>query len=386
VSAVFSVLTPTGRGAVAVVAVASSRATDAVAYYFRANNGRSLAEQRIAAIVYGRWNSDGEDLVVCRRTEELVEIHCHGGSQSVVAIAADLTAQGCEQIPWQDWLARQDDDALKVEAQIALAQATSTRTALILLEQYRGALRQELQAIYNLLLNSDATAEQRLAVLLATAELGMHLTRPWQVVIAGRPNVGKSSLINALVGYRRAIVFDQPGTTRDVVTAATVIEGWPVVLSDTAGMHEASDQIETAGIELAKQRLKNADLVVWVFDAAESQALSYQDLMMQEVNGLGLQLPGKQLLVLNKIDRVSDPNLSGELLATSATTGEGVDSLLIAIANSLVPEVPASGSAVLFTERQEQAMRAGLEFCRAGETARGAEMLAKLLESAPCGK
>jgi hypothetical protein len=60
--------------------------------------------------------------------------------------------------------------------------------------------------------------------------------------------------------------------------------------------------------------------------------------------------------------------------------------LLIAIANSLVPEVPASGSAVLFTERQEQAMRAGLEFCRAGETARGAEMLAKLLESAPCGK
>lgn len=378
-SAVFSVLTPTGRGAVAVVAVAGSRATDAVAYYFRANNVRSLTEQRIASIVYGRWNSDGEDLVVCRRAADLLEIHCHGGSQSVAAIAADLTAQGCEQIPWQDWLARQDDDALKVEAQIALAQAVSPRTALILLEQFHGALRLELEAIRDLLVKGDSTAEQRLAALLATAELGMHLTRPWQVVIAGRPNVGKSSLINALVGYRRAIVFDQPGTTRDVVTAATVIDGWPVVLSDTAGLHEAGDAIETAGIELAKQRLKDADLVVWVFDASETSALSYQDLIAQEVDSLGLQLPEKQLLVLNKIDRISDPNLPGDLIATSATTGAGIDSLLAAIATALVPEVPASGAAVLFNERQQQGVRMALELCRAGNATGAVGVLAELL-------
>ncbi len=378
-SAVFSVLTPTGRGAVAVVAVAGSQATDAVAYYFRANNGRSLTEQRIASIVYGRWNSDGEDLVVCRRAAELLEIHCHGGSQSVAAISADLTAQGCEQIPWQDWLARQDDDVFKFEAQIALAQAASPRTALILLEQYHGALRLELETIHDLLVKCDSTAEQRIAALLATADLGLHLTRPWQVVIAGRPNVGKSSLINALVGYRRAIVFDQPGTTRDVVTAATVIEGWPVVLSDTAGLHEASDAIETAGIELAKQRLKDADLVVWVFDTSESQESTYQELIVQEVHRLGLQLPEKQLLVLNKIDRISDPNLPGDLIATSATTGAGIDSLLAAIATALVPVFPASGAAVLFSDRQQEAVRAALEFCQAGETTRAVGVLAELL-------
>lgn len=378
-STVFSVLTPTGRGAVAVVAVVGPQAIDVVDPYFRANNRRRLSEQRIAAIVYGRWNSDGEDLVVCRRAEDLIEIHCHGGSQSVAAIAADLTAQGCEQIPWQDWLARQDGDALKVEAQIALAQAASTRTALILLEQFHGALQRELQAIHDLLLNNDAAAEERLVDLLATAELGMHLTLPWQVVIAGRPNVGKSSLINALVGYRRAIVFDQPGTTRDVVTASTVIEGWPVKLSDTAGLHEAGDAIETAGIELAKQRLKDADLVVWVFDAAEVQASSYGELVAREVKSLGLQLPTKQLLVLNKIDRISDANLPCDLIATSATTGAGIDSLLAAIATSLVPEVPASGAAVLFNERQQQGVRMALELCRAGNATGAVGVLAELL-------
>jgi tRNA modification GTPase len=252
---------------------------------------------------------------------------------------------------------------------------------LILLEQFHGALRLELEAIRDLLVKGDSTAEQRIAALLATAELGMHLTRPWQVVIAGRPNVGKSSLINALVGYRRAIVFDQPGTTRDVVTAATVIDGWPVKLSDTAGLHEAGDAIETAGIDRAKQRLSDADLVVWVFDASETSALSYQDLISQEVDSLGLQLPEKQLLVLNKIDRISDPNLPGDLIATSATTGAGIDSLLAAIATALVPEVPASAAAVLFNEWQQQGVHSAFEFCQTGEAARAAEVLAELLKS-----
>ncbi len=385
-STVFSVLTPPGRGAVAVVAVAGPLAVEAVKPYFRANNGRSLADQRLAAIVYGRWNSDGEDLVVCRRAEEMIEIHCHGGAQSVAAIAADLAARDCQPISWQEWLARRDSDVLRVEAQTALAEAASPRTASILLEQWHGALRQELQAIQNLLLNGDTTGEHRLAALLATAELGRHLTCPWQVVIAGRPNVGKSSLINALVGYRRAIVFDQPGTTRDVVTAATVIDGWPVVLSDTAGLHAASDTIETAGIELARQRLGEADLVVWVFDASESQPLPYRELVAGEVARLGLQLPARQLLVVNKVDRVSDTNFSGDLMATSATTGVGIDSLLAAIATSLVPVVPAAGAAVLFTDRHEQAVRAALEFCRTGQVVRAAEVLAELLRSSACGE
>ena len=76
-------------------------------------------------------------------------------------------------------------------------------------------------------------------------------SNPWRVVVFGAPNVGKSSLINALAGYERAIVSPTPGTTRDVVTVTTAIDGWPVQLSDTAGFRETQDELESAGIELA---------------------------------------------------------------------------------------------------------------------------------------
>jgi tRNA modification GTPase len=89
------------------------------------------------------------------------------------------------------------------------------------------------------------------------------------VVIAGPPNVGKSSLINALLGYQRAIVFDQPGTTRDVLTATTAIDGWPVELADTAGIREGDDAIETEGVARALAEIRAADLVVEVWDASQ---------------------------------------------------------------------------------------------------------------------
>ena len=81
---------------------------------------------------------------------------------------------------------------------------------------------------------------------------GRHLLTPFDVVLAGPANVGKSSLINALVGYNRAIVYDAPGTTRDVITAETAIDGWPVTLSDTAGLRDSDDPLEMAGVQTAQ--------------------------------------------------------------------------------------------------------------------------------------
>jgi tRNA modification GTPase len=112
----------------------------------------------------------------------------------------------------------------------------------------------------------------QLDALLRWSEFGRHLTQPWQVVLTGVPNVGKSSLINRLLGYSRSIVYAEPGTTRDVVTAATAFDGWPVELSDTAGLRDAAGEIEAAGVERARRHLATADLAIVFSTAAGSCA------------------------------------------------------------------------------------------------------------------
>lgn len=375
---VFSVLTPSGRGAVAVVAVSGTGTTEAVGHSFLAWNGRLLAELPLSKIVYGHWGSrDGEDIVVCRREVDHIEIHCHGGTQSVARIRRDLIVAGCREIPWQAWLERHGDCPISVEARIALASAISRRTALILLDQFHGALRQEVLEIVKQFESDPTAAKRRLEKLLETAELGEHLTRPWQVVVAGQPNVGKSSLVNALVGYQRAIVFDQPGTTRDVVTASTVADGWPIQLSDTAGLHESTDEIEVAGIELARQRLADADLIIWVHDATNGT----NDVCIERQ----MHLPTRQLLVVNKVDLAAGGSTSRGAILTSATEGTGIDDLLVRIVETLVPQVPSRESAILFTERQVRAVKAALESCQAGQFDGAVELLSKLLEVPACG-
>lgn len=374
---VFSVLTPSGRGAVAVIGVRGPQSASVVSQFFVARNGRSLNQQPLSKIIYGHWGS--EDLVVFRRDGSSLEIQCHGGSQSVSAIGVDLAGTGCKEIAWQDWVADESKTSIQGEARIALAEAASYRTAEILVEQWHGALEHELNEIRKLLETEDqAAAEQRLAKLLSTAQFGRHLTQPWRVVIAGKPNVGKSSLINALVGYERAIVFDQPGTTRDVVTASTVIDGWPVTLSDTAGLHASKDELEQAGMELARQRVATADLVVWVIDAATIVENVVDRIMQAEIDELQLSINNTPLIVVNKIDQGAGLKLPPEILATSATTGTGIDRLLTSISERLVPAVLAKGDAVLFTERQRVAVSDAFEQSRQGNDDCAVKMLANL--------
>jgi tRNA modification GTPase len=382
---VFSVLTPSGRGAVAVIGMSGPRATSVVNQFFAARNGRPLEEQPLLKLVYGHWGC--EDLIVFRRDESSLEIQCHGGSQSVSVIAANLAGAGCREIPWRQWIERSCGSSIQTETQIALAEAASFRTAEILLDQWHGALERELHEIRQHLESGDhVVAEQRLARLLSTAEFGQHLTRPWRVVIAGRPNVGKSSLINAIVGYERAIVFDRPGTTRDVVTASTVIDGWPVILSDTAGLHGSEDEIEKAGMKFARERLATADLVVWVLDAMADGSDAWEETANSQIDELQLTLNGITLAVVNKIDQRDGLPVPQGVLATSAITGEGVEQLLAAISNHLVPTVPKKGDVVLFTERQKVAVTDTLWSCRQGDVRGAAETVWNLLHCIKCGE
>lgn len=346
-------LTPPGRGAVAVVELRGVGAAALVAKHFVSATG-AAPDLPLDRIRFGRWhtvNDDaGEELVVCRRGEELFEIHCHGGAAASSAILEGLRQDGCAIVDWTERLAESGDDPIAVEARTTLARATTVRTAAVLVDQLGGALRRALDEVTQLLERGDgATARARLDRLLANAAVGLRLTEPYRVVLTGRPNVGKSSLINALVGYRRAVVFDEPGTTRDVVTAGAVFDGWPIELSDTAGIRSATDELESAGIAAARRRLAEADLVVAVFDLGEPW-FAADDAMLAEHR--------QAIIVHNKADMPTTNDIRRPAgLHVSAVSGTGIDELIATIVARLVPHPPAPGEAVPFTPRQVDELR-----------------------------
>lgn len=344
------VLTPTGRGAIATIRVEGPGAVAIVDGLFCPARGRRLSEPPLGQIVFGTWGStQGEELIVCPRREDCLEIHCHGGVAAVAAVLESLTTAGCRPGTWSEWLARTADDLIEAEALAALTQAPTLRTAAILVDQWHGALRREIAALEAELSEGHAAAAAtRLDALEARVPLGRHLVEPFLVVLAGEPNVGKSSLANRLVGYGRSIVFDQPGTTRDVVTADTALAGWPVRLVDTAGLRLAADTLERAGVQRAREAILRADLVLLVCDA--SRRWSTNDA------ALAAEFPAA-LLVHNKCDRAVRDENRPEGCPVSALVGTGLDDLLSAIGSRLVPEAPPAGAAVPFTARQEQWLR-----------------------------
>ncbi|MBN1854689.1 MAG: GTP-binding protein [Pirellulales bacterium] len=363
-------LTPPGRGAIAVVCVAGPDALAAVDSGFFAVNRKPLAQQPIGRIVFGRWKTSdhhpGEELVVCRCGEDRVEVHPHGGIASVQAVVDWLVHFGCTRLDWKTWLPREEPDPIRAAARTALAYAPTQRTAFILLDQYQGALRRAMDALESTL-QSAGPAEpfrSQCDALLARVELGRHLIRPWHVVLAGKPNVGKSCLANAILGFERALVDTGPGTTRDVVTATTAIDGWPVELSDTAGLRDSPDALERAGIALAEHQLLAADLIVWIEDPTMCESGRTPGDLRSEALSEGVPAGSSMIFAINKIDLLNSqqrsdlrPFLDDRVLAISAKTGEGVDCLLDAISSRLVPNPPQPGAAVPFTEEQVEKLQ-----------------------------
>ncbi len=363
-------LTPPGRGAIATLLIEGPGAVELLARYFRPNHGRAQECRPGGQLLVGRLGAEpGEEVVVRRRSDESVELHCHGGRAAVAMIQEVLAEGGARVVAWRDWLHDHHRDPIAAAAHAALADARTERTAAILLDQYQGALRRAMERIEEALARRDfPSASRQIDALLARAELGRHLTRPWRVVLTGRANVGKSSLINALLGYPRAIVHHRPGTTRDVLSTTAALDGWPVELSDTAGLPEDEDAsgalgfgpseaapcseagsgeadaaLQRAGLRRAGERLAEADLVVLVFDA--SRAFSGVDQSLIET------WPGG-LVVHNKSDLRPAPGPRPAGLSTSALTGAGVEALGRAMAECLVPNPPPLGAGVPFAAEQ----------------------------------
>jgi len=288
----------------------------------------------------------GESVVVCRTAEDRYELHCHGGHAASQAILNCLHDEGIRIQSAIESFAQTQTDPIDTEATLELLKAKTLRTARILMDQKRGALRDALNQIDRALDRADLPEAQRLAQELKSwNEVGRHLTTPFDVLLCGPPNVGKSSLLNRILGYRRAIVHDQAGTTRDLLVEETSIEGWPVRIQDSAGIRTSGDLTEQLGVQRAIEASSSADLQLILVDPAEGWTQAHQGLLDSK--------PHKSMLVLTKADlQLPSPNSLPDCpsLSVSAQTGEGIDELLRAIARGLVPVEPSEKQAVLFTE------------------------------------
>jgi len=377
---IISQLTPSGRGAVASILVAGPQAAGVVSRHFSPASGKALAELPIGRVVFGSFRSMeavAEEVVVGLHAPEHLEIDCHGGAFAAAAVMKRLAQEGAEIVPWQQVAELFELDRLAAEARVALAEARTEKTAAILLEQYHGALQKclgEVASSVESQPDSLAMPMARLQRLLDLAPFGKHLTQPWQVFIAGAPNVGKSSLMNALVGYQRSIVFDQPGTTRDLLTATTALDGWPIELVDSAGLRESQDAIEAAGVARATAGLANADLVLWVEDATETHGTDPRVARPQLCVGV------LELVLRNKADLLpsSATPQTADAIAVSALTGQGLDQLCQQIVQRLIPTPPTRGEAVLFTARQENTVREAAAALSAGNRAEAVALLRSL--------
>ncbi len=343
-SSTFAVrLTAPGRGAIASVLLAGPSALTTVDALFRSIRGRAVSTVPTGRIIFGRWEmGNGEEVVICRRSEQDVEIHCHGGHAAITRILATLTERGCTELDWQTWLKQQIRDPIVADARIAVAKALTQRTAAILLDQMRGTLGHALASVIEALRdNRCREAQATLEVLRHRIPLGRRLTAPWRVVLAGPPNAGKSSLANAILGFQRSIVFEQPGTTRDVVSGQTAVDGWPVELLDTAGLRYAQNRIEVEGIRRARTEIARADLVVFVIDATAPVPPETFD--------------SPSIVVYNKCDLLTASRDSDKRYV-SAVTQEGLEELLTIVASTLVPAPPPAAAPVPFTEQQAAAI------------------------------
>jgi len=329
----------------------------------------------------GRLGEDANacDEVVLTVKPDWLELHCHGGVEVVRFIEGLFAARGVCQGSWRE-LTQAGGSRLGLLAKEQLLHAPTVKTAAILLDQVHGAFENTLAEILGALRAQDQFCARRLlARLVGTLHLGRHLVEPFRVVIAGTPNVGKSSLVNALSGYTRSLVSPIAGTTRDVVTTRIALDGWPVELIDTAGLHTSADALERQGMARTRAVLDRADLVFWVLDASAPRVLPPPEILFDRT-------------IINKVDLPAawddrDDQLIELPRSTayvSAKTGQGVTELCRWIAFLLGLEaMPAPGEGVAFTPELCEQIWHAYESLRTDR--QGAARILEDIETAACG-
>ena len=297
--------------------------------------------------------------------EDVVELHCHGGLEAVRRVLELVLAAGARRALPGEFSQRAflngRLDLTRAEAIVALIDARSRRAAQLAVAWLDGGIQRRISALRERLLDQLAELEARvdfeddlplldaaavvaelqavraeLRQLVAEGEQGERLRSGLRVAIVGRPNVGKSSLLNRLSRRDRAIVTDLPGTTRDLLESELVLEGVPLTLIDTAGIRPTDDPVEQLGIERSRQALAAADAVLLLFDLAEGWSSADAELRALVPAGVPLLLVGNKADLLPDAqalpavqDSSADPAASGAdpLVRLSAITGAGQERL-----------------------------------------------------------
>lgn len=286
--------------------------------------------------------------------EDMIEFSCHGNMLIVDRIIAACCAAGAEPAAPGEFTRRAylngKMDLTQAEAVSELIDARSERALKAVRQFQQGAFGQKLAELRESLLqvlshleayidfpDEDISPEtgskmleqvrvidEKLNQYLNTAQTGKFLRHGAKIVLAGAPNAGKSSLMNAMLEEERVLVSEQPGTTRDTVEAECQIEGFPCFLMDTAGVRDTEEAIEKMGIERTHRSLAEADVILYLIDGTEPDMAN------------AMEFPDKSvpvIRVITKSDLKAQPDVSG--ISISSTTGDGIDSLKQAVLNKL---------------------------------------------------
>ena len=422
---IVAVSTAVGAGAIGIVRMSGPQAVLLGAGVFRPRSGPGLEESTSSHVRYGHVIDPDDGVVVDEvlalvmrspatyTREDIVEIHCHGGPAAQRAVLRLLVRSGARPAEPGEFTRRAylngRIDLTQAESVAGIVQARSSSALRACVRQLSGGLSQRLRDIRTTLIGSLAqleagidftdeeideldrvllademqSAQAALAALLETAFLGRALENGVRTAIVGRPNVGKSSLLNALLMRERAIVSAIPGTTRDTVEEMLEVAGVPLHLVDTAGLRVSKDLIEQLGVERSREAIREADLVLAVLDL--SSPIEDEDLEM--LSNLDTR---RTIVVGNKRDMISDPpaidsgwpayvkdaisegqdgpeseggpeSQSGgdgvtpewQMVAVSALTGTGLDDLRACIERTVVGEGGVDlDEPILATERQ----------------------------------
>ena len=398
-----AIATPVGEGGISIIRISGSNSLDIANKIFKGKNNKSILDMKSYTMRYGYIINDGDiiDEVIVSfmkgpksfTSEDIVEINCHGGVVSTNKVLDSVIRFGARLAEPGEFTKRAflngRIDLSQAEAVIDIIRAKTDLSMKSALAQSQGLLSQEINKLKEYLLNVLALIEydvdftedeeepdetipirveenlvesiDKINKLIVNAEEGKILREGLNMVIIGKPNVGKSSLLNYLLQEKRAIVTDIPGTTRDVIEEYINLDGIPVKIVDTAGIRETEDVVEKIGVEKSKEKIDEADLVVLMLDISKD----FEEEDREIVNYIKDK---KHIVLLNKVDldykinRESLINLEN-ILEVSIKNDEGIEAFKDKIKELFFGGKLQSESIIISNTRHKEALYRSKENC-----------------------